>query len=102
MNWKIQTNKDKVLWSQIKEISTSYRNPFQFEIKYKLNCTDKFNVSLLKTNNKGRFQPRVEPTQAYLEKLRIDKAKLADLLSLCQMGLIPTEHHGFYKSLVAK
>lgn len=102
MNWKIQTNKDKVLWSQIKELSTSYRNPFQFEIKYKLNCTDTFNVSLLKTKNKGRFQPRVEPAQAYLEKLRIDKAKLADLLSLCQMGLIPTEHHGFYKSLVAK
>lgn len=101
-NWKIQTNKEKVLWSQIKEISSSYIKPFQFELKYNLDSPDTLSVCILKTRKKGRYQPRLLPTQNYPEKLSIDSAKLADLLSLCKMGLISTKHHGFYKFLKAK
>lgn len=47
----------------------------------------------------GRHQTRSIPTQAYSENLLIEKAKLKDLLSLCEMGLVILTYHDFYKSL---
>lgn len=57
LNWKVHTNKAKYYghWSQIKEISTSYRKPFQFEIKYDLNCIDTLILSIIKTKNKEKY-----------------------------------------------
>jgi hypothetical protein len=46
----------------------------------------------------GRHQTRNIPTQAYSEKIPIEKAKLQDMLSLYEMGLVPLTYHDFYKS----
>lgn len=100
-NWKTADDSTKIKWNSIKEITVSYKDPYQLFIKYDLSAADfiKIDISKIHKKQKGRHQPRCKPIKAYNGKLSIEKLKIADLLSLCSMGLIPTTYHDFYKSL---
>lgn len=68
-------------------------------IKYDLSASDFVEINTtLKKKHRGSHQPRCKPIKAYNGKLHIEKPKIADLLSLCSMGLIPSTYD-FYKSL---
>jgi len=53
----------------------------------------------LKKNIGENIKIAVKPIKAYNGKLHIEKPKIADLLSLCPMGLVPSTYYDFYKSL---
>lgn len=80
----------------------TYDKPFILSIKYNLTSPDFIIIDIKQKKQKGRYQSRCYPVQAYTEKIAIDKAKYNDLLSLCEMGLIPTTYHEFYKSLTSR
>lgn len=46
-------------------------------------------------NHIGRHQTRNTSQQAYTEKIPLEKAKLKDLLSLCETGLVSLTYHDF-------
>lgn len=103
-NWKTSSNSSVIRWNNIKEITANFENPFQPEFKYDLCALEmiKININSLKKNQRGRHQRHCKPIRAYHQKLAIDKLKIADLLSLCSMGLVPLTYHDFYKSLQSK
>jgi len=80
----------------------TYDKPFILSIKYNLTSLDFIIIDMKQKKQKGRYQSRCLPVQAYTEKIAIDKTKYNDLLSLCKMGLIPTTYHEFDKSLTSK
>jgi len=49
-NWKTSFDGSKILWNGIKEISVTFENPFEINIKYNLSASDfiKINISLKK------------------------------------------------------
>lgn len=75
----------------------TFEKPFIINIKYNFTI-----INLKDKKQKGRHQTRIEPKQAYNKKLPIEKAKINDLLSLCEMDLVPLIYHAFYKSLYSK
>jgi hypothetical protein len=98
-NWLTDTNENKILWSQIKELHTNgdVANVLQFktdfERAYKSILVEKHGHPLnLKTY---RLQ------KAYFGELGIPKAKLTDLLFLCAKNSIPPPCQSYYESLVA-
>jgi len=101
-NYKTSTNGDIIKWNCVKEVFVSFESPFDLCLKYDLNSTDFIHVNILKSKQRGRYQPHNKPSKAYKDKLPIEKAKHNDLLSLCSMGLIPSTYHSFYKDLLSK
>jgi len=102
-NWKTASDGSVIRWTNIRELTANFENPFQLELKYDLSALEaiKINITRLK-KNRGRHQPRCKPIRAYHQKLGIEKLKILDLLSLCSMGLVPSTYHDFYKSLQSK
>jgi hypothetical protein len=82
---------------------------FRFEkatpnvIQYKYRYGDEFNKINLSGRVKGRKRreqaTHVAPAPCYKSQLPISSAKKQDLLSLCSSGIIPHEHHSFYRNL---
>lgn len=101
-NWTKTVDGCQIRWSCIKEIMVTFDKPFILSIKYNLTSPDFIIIDIKQKKQKGRYQPRCLPVQAYTEKIAIDKAKYNDLISLCEMGLIPTTYHTFYKSLTSR
>lgn len=101
-NWKTAVDGSLIKWNQIKELMVTSEKPFILNIKYNLTSNNFITMNFKNKKRIGRHQTRSIPTQAYTEKLPIEKAKLKDLLSLCEMGLVPLTYHDFYKSLNSK
>jgi len=99
-NWTTAHDGTKIKWNTIREITVTFEKPFEICLKYDLSASDfvEIDISRLK-KQRGRHQHRFKPIKAYNGKLCIGKPKIADLLSLCTMGLVPSTYHDFYKSL---
>lgn len=113
-NWKMNTDRERVFWSQIRqlEILPDESN----KIDYKTNfCDHEFKTIIvqntLETPRTRRIRNRRENNlllaplsrpliQAYMGKLPIPQAKLQDLKYLCQTNIIPSIYHEFYNNLI--
>lgn len=90
---------ETVNWLKIKVIRFEKST---YKIQYKYRYADSFST----INTAGRGRPSISllsnlPTlaQCYKSRLPISAAKKNDLLALCKSGVIPKEHHEFFKRL---
>jgi len=85
-----------VNWLKIKVFRLEKNSRF---VRFKYRYDDDFST----IGVSGRGRPAVtnlpELTQCYKSRLPITAAKKMDLLSLCKTGVVPNEHHHFFKNL---
>ena len=94
----IQTQKaKKVKWRDIKHLQFRHNAPENIFYKYDFDDLE-FQVIICKSQTRAR-QPNIEPTKKYPSRLGISCAKKADLLSLCNSGIIPSDLHFLYENL---
>lgn len=97
-NRKKDTNGDLVHWNRIH--SFQYKKECPNIIFFKYDFKDDYRSLNI---HKGRWKMkslegyRLKPL--YSERLPISDAKRADLIGLCNKGLIPSKYHRFYQSL---
>ncbi|CAG2207374.1 unnamed protein product [Mytilus edulis] len=93
---------EKVRWREIKQLQ--FRKETPNIIYYKYSFREEFNEIACKVVTRGRQKlvDNLAVSSKYKERLPITEAKKADLLSLCQSGIIPADCVQFYKSLPTK
>lgn len=105
-NWKKGTNGENVMWNQMCEIHIT-EEPFKINYKYTFEDDTSHSIECFSSKNTRNRQNELtiglnNITVAYHEPLPIDKEKYKDLNHLCRTGIIPAQHHDFYKTLVTK
>ena len=96
-NFDKNTEGEKVKWRDIKHLQFRQNAPENIYYKYDFDDTE-FQVIKCKSQTRGR-QRNIEPTRKYSSRLGVSCAKKADLLSLCNSGIIPSDLHFFYENL---
>ena len=100
VNRKINTQKQKVDWLQIRWIQVRNDKPLQYRYRFSHNTLEAWKTVDLKRKQKGRpvniGQVQLEPL--YDGARTVNKKKLDDLKSL--LPFIPPVHHDFYDELV--
>ena len=100
VNWKKNTDKDKVEWLRIRWIHISQEKQLQLQYWYSLNALEPWKTINLKRKTKGRppDMGQVALPNKYDGIRPIKDAKLKDLLQL--LKYIPPVYHDFYHGLV--
>ena len=99
-NFEKNTEGERVRWREIKYLQ--FRKDSPKEIFYKYNFDDPdFHVIQCRVNTRGKQKALSDGQNKYNCRLQISSAKKADLLSLCQSGVIPPDCRYFYESLPA-
>ncbi|KAF6212049.1 hypothetical protein GE061_012567 [Apolygus lucorum] len=94
VNFKINSDKEKVLWTEMKVIKIVKG---ESKLKYKTDHrTEEFCFE--RRRAPGR-PPSKKLSPANKKPPKIPAAKAKDLMDLCQNNIIPKVHHSFYKSL---
>ena len=98
-NTKVDKQNKRVSWLKMKVIHFSKGQDTMY-FKYDFDASD-YNQLCLTTPSARRRQPPLSQIikPRYTEKLPISEAKKRDLMSLCQPGVIPEDHHPFYTNL---
>lgn len=93
-------NKEKVNWMNIKSLRMEKSSP---ELVFYKNSYDEKSYSAMHIGKKFVKPPSHNNhlKRKYLQLLPIKMEKKKDLLKLCEDGIIPREHHSFYKDLPA-
>ncbi|CAC5379351.1 unnamed protein product [Mytilus coruscus] len=91
---------EKVRWREIKQLQ--FRKETPNVIYYKYSFHEEFNEITVVTRGRQKLVENLAVSTKYKERLPITEAKKADLLSLCQSGIIPADCVQFYKSLPSK
>ncbi|KAF6213738.1 hypothetical protein GE061_011460 [Apolygus lucorum] len=100
VNFKINNDKEKVLWTERKvirivkgESKLKYKTDHRAE-EFKEICFERRRApSIMHSPPSKKLSP------AYKKPPKIPAAKAKDLMDLCQNNIIPKVHHSFYKSL---
>jgi hypothetical protein len=95
-NFETNTSNEKVRWREIRHLQ--FRKSFPQNIYYKYDFSEAdFKVIKCIVQTRGRQMQNIELPKKYKRRLEISCAKKADLLSLCNSGVIPEDLHHFYK-----
>lgn len=98
-NWELNSSRDKVMWSQVREISCSWESPNK--LLYRYNFQD--NPSTVIITNKGNDTVNYAnfwPPRAYEHKIPLNEKKKNDIRWLMEKKAIPTKYHPFYNELL--
>ena len=98
-NTKTDINGQKVNWLQIKVLRFEEGKEEEMLFKTSFDQESYQVIKVVGGSKRGRAAPVKEIPHLYSQKLPISQAKKADLLYLCSSGIIPWQHHAFYKSL---
>ncbi|KAF6214521.1 hypothetical protein GE061_009264 [Apolygus lucorum] len=95
VNFKINSDKEKVLWTEMEVIRI-----VKGELKYKTDHrAEEFKEICFERRRAPGRPPSKKLSPAYKKPPKIPAAKAKDLMDLCQINIIPKVHHSFYKSL---
>ena len=97
---KVNTNKDKVNWLDIRWIRVSKDRPLELQYRYSHNTLEAWKVLNLRPRRQGRPPDlgRAVLAPLYTSERGLQNSKLQDLQQLLQF--IPPVYHPFYNSLV--
>ncbi|KAK3092227.1 hypothetical protein FSP39_000013 [Pinctada imbricata] len=88
---------DCVQWNKVH--SFQYRKEDPENIYFKYQYSDEYRVMNIKSRRRVVSLQNYELKTLYQTKVPISASKYADLMSLCNKGLIPSKCHKFYKDL---
>ena len=99
-NIKTDMTGQKVNWLQLKALWFEKNKEKEILFKTTFDQSDYQVIEVAGGSKRGRAMPcsSIIP-HLYDSKLPISDAKKADLLYLCSSGVIPEEHHNFYRKL---
>ena len=95
-NAKTDVDGRRVDWRDIKCLQL-VRGPE--EVVYFKSSFDQGHFQVLRFSQQGCAAPLKTVPHCYSSRLPVSRAKKQDLVSLCASGIIPEEHHAFYKAL---
>jgi hypothetical protein len=99
-NWEVDTNKQKIKWTKVREVSMDPSRPSCVLIKY---YYKKDPITLNVSEKRGRpvNLKTYQPPSAYNSLFPLPPNKARDLRSLMRDGSIPTKYHPWYENLLS-
>lgn len=94
-NWVKNTDNNKVVWTNIKEVCVDGTQSNKIHYKYAL--SDDSMTLILRKETRNYNIPML--CKAYEAPIPISHDKYKDLKSLCDSGIIPNKYHNFFESL---
>lgn len=67
------------------------------QLKFKTNFDEEFQILNARTKKEHCNVQKYELIKAYKEELGLPKAKIKDLLKLCEKEIIPVQYHEFFR-----
>lgn len=97
--WCKNTDGVKVSWNSVKEVFVDKSEPNK--LLYKYNLTDVYYKTVLISSNTRRNAASSIPNLdlAYKAPIKLTKSKYKDLVSLVNLGIIPSQYADYFKSL---
>ncbi|CAC5400367.1 unnamed protein product [Mytilus coruscus] len=93
-------NGKKIKWLKIRWLRYTKENPDCILFKYKMD--DEFcEMKVAPTSTRGRATEEYQLIKKYTSRQSISAPKKKDLVGFCKKGIIPSEYHEYYKSLLA-
>ncbi|CAC5380535.1 unnamed protein product [Mytilus coruscus] len=97
---KEYVNGKEIKWLKIRWLRYTKENPDCILFKYKMD--DEFReMKVALTSTRGRATEEYQLIKKYTSRQSISAAKKKDIVGLCKKGIIPSEYHEYYKSLLA-
>ncbi|KAL4100771.1 hypothetical protein QTP88_020802 [Uroleucon formosanum] len=103
-NFNINTDKEKVLWGNIKIIEVRKDSPFKFFYKNNMSEEKYKTIDVTQKLSRGRkSKPKINEelilNEAYSRPPGITDVKKKDLMQLCDANVIPNCHKQFYENI---
>ncbi|KAL4100690.1 hypothetical protein QTP88_020724 [Uroleucon formosanum] len=103
-NFNINTDKEKVLWGNIKIIEVHKDSPFKFFYKNNMSEEKFKTIDVTQKLSRGRkSKPKINEdlilNEAYSRPPDITDVKKKDLMQLCDANVIPNCHKQFYENI---
>lgn len=97
-NWKYDTERKEIKWTNVKEIHFDPTTPKLVSIKYDYNG----DFITLDTSKKGRpvNLKTYKPPNAYMYRFPLPQNKVEDIKFLLKCGAIPSKYHSYYQGLL--
>lgn len=96
-HWTKTVNKQKILWTKIKEVFVDKSEPNKLYFKYDLNQESYECLVLRGETRHSSALPNLD--RAYSSPLKLPKAKYNDLISMCNTGVINASNAVYFRSL---
>ncbi|CAG9793806.1 unnamed protein product [Diatraea saccharalis] len=96
-HWNKTVNKQKILWTKIKEVFVDKSDPNKLYFKYDLNQEFYECLVFRSETRHSSVVPNLE--RAYSSPLKLPKLKYNDLVSMCNTGVINASNAVYFRSL---